>query len=73
MYRYVGGEHRFDARGNLAGKTDLDVEIGAVSYKYSYTAYEFDARGNWVERLKTGTAAGGPEEREVEYRTLTYF
>lgn len=64
---------RFDARGELAETTGFDIETGAVDQKYTYTAYEFDARGNWVKRVKTWSAAGQPEEREVEYRTITYF
>ena len=64
---------RFDARGEPAETTGLDNETGAVTYKSSYTAYEFDARGNWVKRLKTVSAKGEPAEREVEYRTITYF
>ncbi len=64
---------KFDARGNLAETVSLDLETGAVVYKYSYTGYEFDARGNWVKRLKTMTEAGEPDVREVEYRTITYF
>jgi YD repeat-containing protein len=64
---------KFDARGNLVETTRFETETGAVDYKYSYSAYEFDARGNWVKRLKTWSAAGEPEERDVEYRTITYF
>jgi len=64
---------RFDAQGNLVGSTafNLDPDLGVD--KSSYTAYEFDARGNWVKRLKRVSWGGEPEVREVQYRTITYF
>jgi hypothetical protein len=70
VYRQVD---TLDARGNLIESTSFDPEAGAANSKYSYTAYEFDARGNWIKRLKTGSAAGEPEMRVVEYQTITYF
>lgn len=65
---------RFDAQGNLVGSTAFNNYPGDRSVdKYSYTDYEFDARGNWVKRLKRMSEGGRPEEREVEYRTIIYF
>jgi YD repeat-containing protein len=62
----------FDERGNLVEMALLNFETGAVEQKALYTAYEFDARGNWVKRLKTVSEEGQPEARTVEYRTITY-
>lgn len=70
IYRRV---NRFDARGNLAGSTEFNLDLDNRVDKSSYTEYEFDARGNWVKRLKKLSWGGEPEERELEYRTITYF
>lgn len=67
---------RLDARGNPVENTEynlVDEKTEAVVFKTSYTAYEFDAQGNWVKRLKTESGGDGPEGRKVEHRTVTYF
>ena len=72
-YRRV---ERLDARGNVV---ELEVfEIKAdFKEKHSYTAYEFDARGNWIKRLKSEWTTEGGKPRyvpvQVEYRTIAYF
>ena len=63
----------FDERGNLVEFTTFTPDPGTVFYKSSYTAYEFDARGNWVKRLASVLWRGQPEVRRVEYRAITYF
>lgn len=81
---YLGGNSFFsrlvetlDARGNVVEATDFDVQTGAANAKYSYGAYEFDARGNWVKRVVSKWAgegaAGRYEPSQAEYRTITYF
>lgn len=67
---------RLDARGNPVEVTEyglVDEKTEGVMLKTSYTAYEFDAQGNWVKRLKTEAWKDEPEERKVEYQTITYF
>lgn len=67
---------RLDARGNPVETTEygfVDEKTEGVMLKTSYTAYEFDAQGNWVKRLKTESGSDSPEERRVEHRTITYF
>lgn len=64
---------RFDAQDNLVESTAFNIDFGGSVDKSSYTAYEFDARGNWVKRVKAETRDGDDEERLVEYRTITYF
>jgi hypothetical protein len=62
----------FDAQGNLVESTTFEPGPDLV-IKHTYAAYEFDARGNWVKRLKTESVPGEPEVRMVQYRKLTYF
>jgi hypothetical protein len=71
-----------DARGNVVESTAEEVRDdadGGDSYteKYSYAAYEFDAQGNWVKRLKSEWTTEGGKPRyvplKVEYRTIVYF
>lgn len=65
---------RFDAQGNLVGSTAFNLDLDGSVEQYSYTDYEFDARGNWVKRLVRESGGDGePEWRSVEYRTITYF
>jgi hypothetical protein len=80
MRTYKGGDtliyrrvDRFDAQDNLVESTAFNIDTGGSVDKSSYTAYEFDARGNWVKRVKAETRDGDDEERLVEYRTITYF
>ena len=73
----------FDAKGNVAEVTATEIflvaenEKGSRTQKHSYTAYEFDARGNWVKRLKSEWTTEGGKPRyvpvQVEYRTIVYF
>ena len=78
---YQGGGHTltyrrvdtFDARGNLVESIAFNLDSDGRVDKTSYTAYEFDARGNWVKRLKAVSWGGEPEVRQREYRTITYF
>ncbi len=70
-----------DARGNVVESTATDVrdddDGGDYIEKYSYTAYEFDARGNWVKRVKSAWESEEGKPRyvplQVEYRTIVYF
>jgi hypothetical protein len=67
---------RLDARGNPVETTEygfVDEKTEGVMLKTSYTAYEFDAQGNWVKRLTTESGSDEPEVRKVEHRTITYF
>lgn len=63
----------FDARGNLTESANFETDTGAVRYKEFYTEHEFDARGNWVKRLKRWVSSEGEEVRLAQYRTITYF
>jgi hypothetical protein len=64
-----------DARGNVVQYEEFDT-VG-MEAKYSYTAYEFDARGNWVRRVRSAwtTEEGKPRfvPVHVEYQTIVYF
>lgn len=64
---------RFDARGILVESTAFNPDTDGSVDKFSYTEYEFDARGNWVKRLKTESWGGGGRVRKMEYQTITYF
>jgi hypothetical protein len=64
-----------DAQGNVIESTVADTVLS--DQKHSYTAYEFDARGNWVKRVKSEWTTEGGKPRfvpvQVEYRTIVYF
>lgn len=72
-YRRV---EKLDARGNVVELEEFEIKADSKK-KYSYTAYEFDARGNWVRRVKSEWTTEGGKPRyvplQVEYRTIVYF
>jgi hypothetical protein len=84
MLSYDGGNdldyrrvETLDAQGNVVESAEFETKVEDGEQKYSYTAYELDARGNWVKRLKSAWETEGDKPRyvpvQVEYRTIVYF
>lgn len=69
----VAQRRSYDERGSVT--ESLRYVNGVLVSRETFT-YEFDARGNWVKRrVVRETVKGGTSrtEREVNYRTITYY